>query len=158
MDLELCCFPRFPGGYFSARCTQIQGARRSTVSLNPVGDAHADALRRRQQKNLIIVFWRWLLGLFAFSATETIQVPSAAAIWHDPSVLPLSATIALPRLRACQSSVICGLRGFAIALYCQLQMSCTGMKFAVEMIIKASLLNARIGEVPVTLSCTGAAK
>jgi glycosyltransferase involved in cell wall biosynthesis len=47
--------------------------------------------------------------------------------------------------------VNCGLRGFSIALYSKLQMTCTGMEFAVEMIIKASLLNARIGEVPITL-------
>jgi hypothetical protein len=53
--------------------------------------------------------------------------------------------------RRCTMLINCRLRGFSTALYCQLQMTCTGMEFAVEMIIKASLLNARIGEVPVTL-------
>jgi glycosyltransferase involved in cell wall biosynthesis len=47
--------------------------------------------------------------------------------------------------------VNCGLRGFSKALYGQLQMTCSGMEFAVEMIIKASLLKVRIGELPVTL-------
>ncbi len=47
--------------------------------------------------------------------------------------------------------VYCGLRGFSKAFYNRLEMQCTGMEFAVEMIIKASLLKAKIIEVPVTL-------
>jgi glycosyltransferase involved in cell wall biosynthesis len=47
--------------------------------------------------------------------------------------------------------VNCGLRGFSKDFYQRLKMQCTGMEFAVEMIIKASLLKARIAEVPITL-------
>jgi glycosyltransferase involved in cell wall biosynthesis len=47
--------------------------------------------------------------------------------------------------------VYCGLRGFSKAFYQRLEMRCTGMEFAVEMIIKASLLKAKIAEVPITL-------
>src|ERR1700722_14812979 len=47
--------------------------------------------------------------------------------------------------------VYCGLRGFTKDLYQRLDMRCTGMEFAVEMIIKASLLKARIAEIPITL-------
>jgi glycosyltransferase involved in cell wall biosynthesis len=47
--------------------------------------------------------------------------------------------------------VYCGLRGFSKAFYQRLQMQCTGMEFAVEMIIKASLLRAKIAEIPITL-------
>jgi glycosyltransferase involved in cell wall biosynthesis len=47
--------------------------------------------------------------------------------------------------------VYCGLRGFSKAFYQRLEMQCTGMEFAVEMIIKASLLKAKIAEIPVTL-------
>ena len=47
--------------------------------------------------------------------------------------------------------VYCGLRGFSKAFYQRLEMRCTGMEFAVEMIIKASLLKAKIAEIPITL-------
>jgi glycosyltransferase involved in cell wall biosynthesis len=51
--------------------------------------------------------------------------------------------------------VYCGLRGFNLNFYQQLHMRCTGMEFAVEMIIKASLMKARICEVPITLHPDG---
>ena len=51
--------------------------------------------------------------------------------------------------------VYCGLRGFSRALYQRLNMRCTGMEFAVEMIIKASLFRERIAEVPITLHPDG---
>lgn len=47
--------------------------------------------------------------------------------------------------------VYCGLRGFTKALYQRLDQRCTGMEFATEMIIKASLYEERIAEVPITL-------
>ena len=47
--------------------------------------------------------------------------------------------------------VYCGLRGFSKDLYQRLDMRCTGMEFAVEMIIKASLRKAKIAEIPITL-------
>jgi glycosyltransferase involved in cell wall biosynthesis len=47
--------------------------------------------------------------------------------------------------------VYCGLRGFAKEFYERLNQRCTGMEFATEMIIKASLFRERITEVPITL-------
>ena len=47
--------------------------------------------------------------------------------------------------------VYCGMRGFTTAFYNSLDQRCTGMEFAPEMIIKASLFGARIAEVPITL-------
>ncbi len=51
--------------------------------------------------------------------------------------------------------VYCGLRGFTKILYEQLDQRCTGMEFATEMIIKASLNAAKIAEVPITLHPDG---
>jgi len=51
--------------------------------------------------------------------------------------------------------VYCGLRGFTRALYDRLDLRCTGMEFATEMIIKASLYGERISEVPITLHPDG---
>src|SRR5438067_1789825 len=49
----------------------------------------------------------------------------------------------------------CGLRGFRKDAYAKLHLSATGMEFASEMVIKASLQRMRIAEVPVTLSPDG---
>jgi glycosyltransferase involved in cell wall biosynthesis len=49
----------------------------------------------------------------------------------------------------------CGLRGFRKDMYERLHLQATGMEFASEMVIKASLQRMRITEVPVTLSPDG---
>jgi hypothetical protein len=51
--------------------------------------------------------------------------------------------------------VYCGLRGFRKDIYSILDQRCTGMEFATEMIIKASLAGAKIVEVPITLHPDG---
>jgi glycosyltransferase involved in cell wall biosynthesis len=51
--------------------------------------------------------------------------------------------------------VYCGLRGFRKELFEQLDLRSSGMEFATEMIIKSSLQNARIAEVPITLHPDG---
>jgi hypothetical protein len=53
--------------------------------------------------------------------------------------------------RAPIHDVYCGMRGFTKELYNRLNPRCTGMEFATEMIIKASLYGERIAEVPITL-------
>jgi glycosyltransferase involved in cell wall biosynthesis len=53
------------------------------------------------------------------------------------------------------SDVYCGMRGFTKRWYDRLDQRCTGMEFATEMIIKSSLYNARITEVPITLHPDG---
>jgi len=51
--------------------------------------------------------------------------------------------------------VYCGMRGFTKDLYHRLNLRCTGMEFATEMIIKSSLYGERIAEVPITLHRDG---
>ena len=51
--------------------------------------------------------------------------------------------------------VYCGLRGFTKECYKRLSQRCTGMEFATEMIIKASLFGEKIAEVPITLHPDG---
>jgi glycosyltransferase involved in cell wall biosynthesis len=49
----------------------------------------------------------------------------------------------------------CGLRGYSIAAYQRLDLQTTGMEFASEMVIKATLLKMKIAEVPTTLDPDG---
>ena len=57
--------------------------------------------------------------------------------------------------RAPIHDVYCGLRGFTRELYDRLELRCTGMEFATEMVIKSSLMEVRIAEVPITLHRDG---
>jgi len=49
----------------------------------------------------------------------------------------------------------CGLRGFSKEAYEKMALRTTGMEFATEMVVKASLLHMRVAEVPTTLSPDG---
>lgn len=49
----------------------------------------------------------------------------------------------------------CGLRGFSKEAYYKMELQTTGMEFASEMIVKASLKNLKIAEVPTVLSPDG---
>lgn len=51
--------------------------------------------------------------------------------------------------------VYCGLRGFTKAFYERMNLRCTGMEFATEMIVKASLNRVRSSEIPITLHKDG---
>ena len=49
----------------------------------------------------------------------------------------------------------CGLRGFTKAAFERMELRTTGMEFASEMVVKATLLGMRVTEVPVTLAQDG---
>jgi hypothetical protein len=49
----------------------------------------------------------------------------------------------------------CGLRAFTRDFYERMDLRCTGMEFAVEMIVKAALHGERVAEVPITLHPDG---
>jgi len=49
----------------------------------------------------------------------------------------------------------CGLRGFSKAAYERMQLRTTGMEFASEMVVKATLLGMRVDEVPIVLHPDG---
>jgi glycosyltransferase involved in cell wall biosynthesis len=53
------------------------------------------------------------------------------------------------------NDVYCGLRGFTPGLFRRLEQRCTGMEFAVEMIVKSSLRKEAIAQIPITLRRDG---
>ena len=81
--------------------------------------------------------------------------PGAMPVTHRWIGNPMFSLMARVMFRAPIHDIYCGLRGFTKAFYETLQMRCTGMEFATEMIIKASLRRARITEVPITLHPDG---
>lgn len=68
---------------------------------------------------------------------------------------PLFSWLSRTWFRAPINDIYCGMRGFTRELYERLDQRCTGMEFATEMVIKASLTGSRIGEVPITLHPDG---
>jgi len=81
--------------------------------------------------------------------------PGAMPFLHRVWGNPMFSLLARWWFRSPLHDVYCGLRGFRKDVYCLLDQRCTGMEFATEMIIKASLNKARIGEVPITLHPDG---
>ena len=64
---------------------------------------------------------------------------------------PLFSALARHWYKVPVHDIHCGMRGFTKALVQRLDLQCTGMEFASEMVIKAALARARIAEVPITL-------
>jgi glycosyltransferase involved in cell wall biosynthesis len=89
------------------------------------------------------------------SAGGGTVMPGAMPFLHRWWGNPMFSALARRWFRAPINDVYCGLRGFTRDLYDRLDQRCTGMEFATEMIIKASLRGARIGEVPITLHPDG---
>ena len=88
------------------------------------------------------------------SGGGTLQ-PGAMPFLHRWWGNPMFSWLARGWFRAPVRDVYCGLRGFTRAHYERLGQRCTGMEFATEMIIKTSLIGARVAEVPITLHRDG---
>lgn len=82
-------------------------------------------------------------------------LPGAMPWLHRWLGNPMLSLLARRMFRAPVRDVYCGMRGFTKELYERLDQRSTGMEFATEMIIKASLFGARVAEVPITLRPDG---
>lgn len=82
-------------------------------------------------------------------------LPGAMPLLHRWLGNPMFSWLARAWFHAPVHDIYCGLRGFTRVLYDRLDLRCTGMEFATEMIIKASLYGERIAEVPITLRPDG---
>ena len=81
--------------------------------------------------------------------------PGAMPFLHRWIGNPIFSFLARKWFRAPVNDVYCGLRGFTKSMYQRLDLRCTGMEFATEMIIKGSLHGEKIAEVPITLHRDG---
>ena len=82
-------------------------------------------------------------------------MPGAMPFLHRWLGNPMFSVLARRWFRAPVTDVYCGMRAFTRDLVVRLDQRCTGMEFATEMVIKASLNSARIAEVPITLHPDG---
>jgi glycosyltransferase involved in cell wall biosynthesis len=82
-------------------------------------------------------------------------LPGAMPFLHRWLGNPLFSWLAKIWFHAPIHDIYCGMRAFTKAFYDRLDLRCTGMEFATEMIIKAALYRYRIAEVPITLHPDG---
>jgi glycosyltransferase involved in cell wall biosynthesis len=82
-------------------------------------------------------------------------LPGAMPPLHRLFGNPLFSFLARVWFRTPVHDINCGLRAFDRRFVLGLDQRCTGMEFATEMVIKASLQGARIAEVPITLHRDG---
>jgi glycosyltransferase involved in cell wall biosynthesis len=81
--------------------------------------------------------------------------PGAMPFLHRWWGNPMFSALARRMFASPVTDIYCGLRGFRRDWQRDLDQRCTGMEFANEMIIKASLQGARIAEIPITLHVDG---
>jgi glycosyltransferase involved in cell wall biosynthesis len=82
-------------------------------------------------------------------------LPGAMPLLHRWLGNPMFSELARRWFRVPVRDIYCGMRGFTHDLASRLDQRCTGMEFATEMVIKASLGRARMAEVPITLHPDG---
>jgi glycosyltransferase involved in cell wall biosynthesis len=82
-------------------------------------------------------------------------LPGAMPLLHRWWGNPMFTFLSRWWFRAPVDDIYSGFRGFTKELYTKLDQRCTGMEFATEMIIKASLHNSKITQVPITLHPDG---
>jgi len=82
-------------------------------------------------------------------------LPGAMPLLHRWWGNPMFTFLSRWWFRVPVDDIYSGFRGFTKELYTKLDQRCTGMEFATEMIIKASLNNSKITQVPITLHPDG---
>jgi glycosyltransferase involved in cell wall biosynthesis len=85
-------------------------------------------------------------------------MPGAMPFLHRWWGNPMFSWMARQWFRAPIHDIHCGMRGFARESWFKLDQRCTGMEFASEMVIKASLHGLKITEVPIVLRPDGRTK
>lgn len=81
--------------------------------------------------------------------------PGAMPFLHRWIGNPLFSRMIRRMFRSPVHDAYCGMRAFTRELYERLALRCTGMEFAIEMLVKASLHREAIVEVPITLHPDG---
>ncbi len=140
-------------GYGSALMAGIAAARGEHVLMGDADDSYdfgeAPRFLEKLREGYDLV-----QGCRLESGGGTI-LPGAMPFLHRWLGNPLFSRLARRWFRVPIRDIHCGLRAFRTNLIREINLRCTGMEFASEMIIKATLRGARIGEIPITLRRDG---
>jgi glycosyltransferase involved in cell wall biosynthesis len=140
-------------GYGSALMGGIQAARGPFVLMGDADDSY-DFLEIPKFVEKLREGFDLVQGCRLPSGGGRV-LPGAMPFLHRWLGNPMLSALARLMFRAPVRDAYCGMRGFTKAHYERLDQRCTGMEFATEMIIKSSLHDVRIAEVPITLHPDG---
>ena len=140
-------------GYGSALMGGFAAARGKYILMGDADDSYDFAEAPRFLAKLREGY-ELVQGCRLQSGGGTVQ-PGAMPVLHRIWGNPMFSAMARRWFHAPIHDVHCGMRAFTRELYERLDQQCTGMEFASENIIKASLLGARMTEVPITLRPDG---
>jgi glycosyltransferase involved in cell wall biosynthesis len=137
-------------GYGSALLGGIRAARGKYVIMGDSDDSYdfsdlapfVESLRRGQQ---LVMGNRFLGGI----------LPGAMPPLHRYLGNPALTAVGRLFFRSACGDFHCGLRGFDRQAILGLDLQATGMEFASEMVVKATIAKLRVSEVPITLSRDG---
>jgi glycosyltransferase involved in cell wall biosynthesis len=135
-------------GYGSALMGGIAAARGTFIVMGDA-DASYDFLQLPRFVDKLREGYDLVQGCRLASGGGEV-LPGAMPLLHRWWGNPMFSLMARRWFGAPVHDVHCGMRAFSRALYGGLQLRCTGMEFASEMIIRATLQDARIAEVPIT--------
>jgi glycosyltransferase involved in cell wall biosynthesis len=140
-------------GYGSALLGGIQGARGRYVVMGDADNSYDFAELPRFVDKLREGYD--LVQGCRLRAGGGRVAPGAMPPLHRWLGNPMFSWLARVWFRAPVHDVHCGMRGFRRTLVRDLDLRCTGMEFASEMIIRAALRRVRVDEVPITLHQDG---
>jgi len=136
-------------GYGNALMDGIAAARGRFVIMGDADDSY-DFLQLPRFVNKLREGFDLVQGCRLPSGGGTV-LPGAMPFLHRWWGNPMFSRMARVMFHTAIHDVYCGMRGFTKDLYDRLGQRCTGMEFATEMIIKASLFREKVAEVPITL-------
>jgi glycosyltransferase involved in cell wall biosynthesis len=140
-------------GYGSALMAGIAAAQGDFIIMGDADDSY-DFLEVPKFVEKLLDGADLVQGCRLPSGGGTVK-PGAMPFLHRWWGNPMFSIMAKLWFKAPIHDIYCGLRGFRKDFQQSLNQRCTGMEFATEMIIKASLHKAKIVEVPITLHPDG---
>jgi hypothetical protein len=140
-------------GYGNALMTGIRAARGRYVVMADADDSY-DLLELPKFVDKLREGYDLVQGC-RLEAGGGRVLPGAMPMLHRRWGNPMFSRMARVWFGAPVTDVYCGFRGFTKEFWLGLGQRATGMEFATEMIIKASLNRAKIAEVPITLHPDG---
>jgi glycosyltransferase involved in cell wall biosynthesis len=140
-------------GYGNALMGGISSARGKFVIMGDADDSY-DFLEIPKFVEKLRDGYELVQGCRLPSGGGTVK-PNAMPILHRWLGNPMFSIMVRQMFWAEIHDVYCGLRGFTKELYDRLELRCTGMEFATEMIIKSNIYGTKITEVPITLHPDG---